>query len=66
MMRPLNHLEQSPYDRVMARRRRAWWRELILALLVVIIAVGVGIYRRETGGGPPTRDWTLNSQPDHR
>jgi hypothetical protein len=50
----------------MAKRRRAWWRELILALLAVIIAVGVGIYRRESGGWPPARDWTLNDQVGRR
>lgn len=61
-MRNVGSPEPSPYDRVMAKRRRAWRRELILALLAVIIAVGVGIYRRETGGGPPGRDWTLNDQ----
>ena len=65
-MRPLEHPEQSPYDRMMSKRRRAWWRELILALLVVIIAVGVGIYRHENGGGPPGRDWTLTDQPARR
>ena len=61
-MRNVGSPEQSPYERVMAKRRRAWRRELIVALLAVIIAVGVGIYRRETGGGPPGRDWTLNDQ----
>ena len=65
-MRHVGNPEQSPYDRVMAKRRRAWWRELIVALLVVTFAVGVGIYRREHGGGPPARDWTLSSQPDQR
>jgi hypothetical protein len=65
-MRHVGNPEQSPYDRVMAKRRRAWRRELILALLVVIIAIGVGIYRRDHSGGSPARDWTFNGQPDQR
>ena len=52
--------DPSPYDRVMAKRRREWRRELVLALLIVIIAVSVGIYRRETGAFQGDRDWTLN------
>ena len=65
-MRHVGNPEQSPYDRMMAKRRRAWRRELILALLVVIVAIGVGIYRRDLSGGSPARDWTFNSQPDQR
>ncbi len=52
----------SPYDRVMAKRRRVWRRELVLALLIVLIAVSVGLYRRETGAFDGARDWSLNPQ----
>lgn len=50
----------SPYERVMARRRRDWRLHLIGALIVVIVAVAVGVYRRESGG-TPLRDFTLNA-----
>jgi hypothetical protein len=53
----LGNGDPSPYDRVMSKRRREWRRELVLALLIVVIAVSVGIYRRETGAFQGDRDW---------